>query len=470
MTRMFPNENSLPAGPNISKFRMHMKLPKITIPKKPTYIKFGQDIDFYKLFEKIEAEFDTCFIFESLGEEGKFSRYSILGFDPKHSIRAKENILTIDEREYEVENPYFALSQIMPSQTISRIYAGGLVGYLSYEAVNYFESSLKVKVHDLFDQFAFGVYTDGLILDKLTNELFYFYYDTDRSSTLKKIAKKTRAKKKLSVEFLKDTLSKSEHANIVEKVKEHIRLGNTFQCEVGFKTEFKIEGAALPIYARLRKVNPSPFMYYVKFGNRKIIGASPELLFSLRDGEMVTRPLAGTIKRGRNAKEDMRLARTLLSDTKEIAEHNMLVDLHRNDIGRVAKFGTVKVRDLMSVKKFSHVQHISSEIAGIIHLKENMFSSLAAQFPAGTLSGAPKIESIKIIDSNEPQARGPYGGGVGHFGFNGDCTFAIAIRSLFISDSYAYAQTSGGIVHDSTAEKEYDEIQRKLAAMRQVLQ
>ncbi len=235
------------------------------------------------------------------------------------------------------------------------------------------------------------------------------------------------------------------------------------------KTEYKIEGDALQIYERLRTVNPSPFMYYVKFNNKKIIGASPELLFSLRNGEMTTRPLAGTIRRGKDEKEDQQLARELLHDPKEIAEHNMLVDLHRNDIGRVAQFGTVKVRDLMSIKRFSHVQHISSEVVGIIRLEDDMFSGLASNFPMGTICGTPKVETIKIIDANEPEARGPYGGGVGHFGFNGDCTFALALRSLFVSDVYAYAQTSGGIVYDSVPEKEYDEIQRKLAAMRKVL-
>lgn len=446
-----------------------IKLPKITIAQKPTYIKVAQDVDFYELFQKIEEQYDACFIFESLGEEGKFSRYSILGFDPQHIISARGTQLVFDKDIFEVPNPYYSLKEMMPQHTIARNYAGGLIGYLSYEAANYFEPSLHVQVHDKFPQFMFGVYTDGYILDKSTNELFYFYYDTNRSHLLSEILHSKLKKEPLKGAFVKDELTKLEHAAIVEKVQEHIKNGNTFQCEVGFKTEFKLSGNTLEVYNRLRTVNPSPFMYYLKFGDKKIIGASPELLFSLRNGEMVTRPLAGTIRRGKTEQEDIELARTLLHDPKEIAEHNMLVDLHRNDIGKVAQFGTVKVRDLMSIKKFSHVQHISSEIVGIIDPKEDMFSSLAAQFPAGTLSGAPKIESMKIIDENEKQARGPYGGGVGQFGFNGDCTFAIAIRSLFVSGEYAYAQTSGGIVYDSKPEKEYEEIQRKLEAMRKVL-
>jgi anthranilate synthase component 1 len=208
----------------------------------------------------------------------------------------------------------------------------------------------------------------------------------------------------------------------------------------------------------------------LKFGAKKIIGASPELAFSLRDGEMTVGPLAGTIRRGKDDTEDRQLARTLLHDKKEIAEHTMLVDLYRNDIGKVAKFGTVRILDLLGVAKFSHVQHISSEIVGLLADREDVFSAFAANFPAGTLTGTPKIEAMKIIDANEREARGPYGGSVGHFGFNGDCTFAMAIRSLFVNGDKAYAQTSGGIVYDSVAEKEYEEIQGKLKAMKTVME
>ncbi len=446
-----------------------MKLPKIVLNKKPTYIKFAQNLDFFELFSKLEKEFDNCFIFESLGEQGHLSRYSIMGFDPAHIISAKENTLRFDDQSYEVENPYFALREIVPQSAISRNYAGGLIGYLAYEAINYFEPSVKVKVHSLFDQFKFGVYLDGIVLDKVTNELYYFFYEENRLNQIQEILKKEAKRGSVSVHFKGDTLTKAEHAKAVEEVKNEILAGNTFQCEVGFKSEFEVKGDCLEIYTKLRQANPSPFMYYLKFKEQLIIGASPELLFRLSNGEMETYPLAGTIKRGKDEKEDQELARKLLSDPKEIAEHNMLVDLHRNDLGRVARFGTVKVRNLMDIKKFSHVQHISSEIIGLIAPKEDMFSALASNFPAGTLTGAPKIESIKIIERMEKEARGPYGGAVGHFGFNGDCTFAIAIRSLFLGGSYAYSQTSGGIVYDSQPEVEYEEIERKLAAMKGVL-
>jgi len=442
------------------------KLPKIIIDKKPKYIKFGEDINFFELFQKIESRFDTCFILESLGEEEKFSRYSLIGFQPSKIISARKNILTINNRKYNVANPYFALKEIMPNQVLAKNYAGGLVGYLSYEAVNYFEPSIDVKVHELFDQFMFGVYDDGIILDKHSHELFYFYYRVNRIEALKRIGRLKINKTNFKAKFIRDTFTKKEHHKIVEKVKDQILKGNTFQCEVGFKSEYKITGNPLGLYKNLREINPSPFMYYFKFKNKKIIGASPELLFSLRDGEMTTRPLAGTIKRGQEEFEDRQLARKLLNDPKEKAEHSMLVDMQRNDLGRVAQFGTVRIRDLMSIKKFSHVQHISSEITGFIQPKEDMFSGLVSNFPMGTVSGTPKVETMKIIDKNEPQARGPYGGGVGQFGFNGDCTFALTLRSMFIADEYGYTQTSGGIVYDSIPEKEYEEITRKLAAMK----
>lgn len=446
-----------------------MKLPKISIPKKPTYIKFAEDMDFYYLFEQIYSSYNEVFLLESLGEEGRLSRYSFIGFQPQHVIRGKKEILEIDGVEYKVENPYFALRSIIPQDIISRNFAGGLVGYISYDAMSYFEPTLKLSHHDTFDSFVFGVFTDGFVLDKMTNELFYFHYGNNRFHELKEALSTKPKKVKPRITLLGDTLSQKQHAQAVAATKEEIRKGNTFQCQVGFKREFRIEGDILPLYEELRKVNPSPFMYCMKFGKTKIMGASPELLFKMADKVMETYPLAGTVRRGKDSVEDIQLARKLLNDPKEQAEHNMLVDLHRNDIGKVSEFGTVKVKSLMDIKRFSHVQHISSEISGILKNGEDMFSALASNFPAGTLSGAPKIESMRIIEKQEASPRGPYGGAIGHFGFNANCIFAIPIRTLFIHDTYAYTQASGGIVYDSTAENEYDEIQRKLAAISEVV-
>ena len=452
-------------------------LPKIELPGKPHYIKLAEDYEFFQLFRSIENQYDVCFLLESLGEESYISRHHIIGFDPAQTIFAKDrNTLCVTDNktgkteEYECENPYYALREIVPQDIISRRYAGGLIGFLGYDSVNFFETTLDIQTSDAFEPFKFGVYKDGLVYDQMTGEIFYYYYDENRLPEIEKlIHTQPPAYGDITVTSLGDTMTREEHAEAVDKVKQDICAGLIFQCEVGFKTRYKIEGDTLNIYDKLREVNPSPHMYYMKFGEQKIIGASPELLFRLRNGEMETFPLAGTTKRGQDKTEDIQLARKLLNDPKEIAEHNMLVDLHRNDIGRVAKFGTVKVRSLMDIKRYSHVQHISSEIVGIMNDKEDMFSALASNFPAGTLTGAPKIEAMKIINDQEKDGRGPYGGALGQFSFNGDCTFAIPIRTVFIKGEEGYAQTSGGNVYDSNAADEYLEIERKLSAMRNVL-
>jgi len=453
----------------------------IDIPSKPQRIKLTQDIDFFALFKRIERAFETCYLLESLGEDGHMARHHAIGFDPVMAIAAIDRTTlaitdnkTAETTHYQTDNPYELLRKITPQHVIARDQSGGLVGYLGYDSVNFFEPSLNAKASDDFEPFKFGVYLDGLTLDKMTGEIFYFYYPTaqqeNRIEQIKALLdEQIPSYEPPTVEFLGDGMSQEEHAKVVMQVKEDIISGRIFQCEVGFKSKYRIMGDKMPIYEKLRSVNPSPHMYFMKFAQQCIIGASPELLFRLRQGEMETYPLAGTAKRGVDVIEDRQLARALLNDAKEIAEHNMLVDLHRNDIGRVAQFGTVKVRSLMDIKRFSHVQHISSEIVGILHPNEDMFSALASNFPAGTLSGAPKVEAIKVINELEPDGRGAYGGALGSFNFNGDCIFAIPIRSLFINGESAYAQTCGGNVYDSNPADEYLEIQRKLSAMKVVL-
>lgn len=454
----------------MSSLRIHSKsLPRLQLSSKPQYVVLSIKENPFTIFRKIEQEYDECFLFESLGDYSHLARYSIIGFGPARTIRARGNQVTVDCRSYERRNPYQALKDLMPREAITRDYAGGLVGYLGYDASNYFEPSLDIRMHSQFDQYVFGAYTDGLVFDKLTGELNYFFYDRSRLDEVTRILKKRLRKPTVRISGAKDNTTKAEHARMVEAAKEHIRAGDTFQCQIGLQREYSITGSPIAIYERLRFVNPSPFMFYLKFGTDILVGASPELLFELRGRLMETYPLAGTIHRGKSDKEDQTLAKRLLSDSKEIAEHNMLVDLHRNDLGRVADSGTVNVHSLMDIKKFSHVQHISSEIVGQLRRDEDMFSAVAANFPAGTLSGAPKIESMKIIDSLERAPRGPYGGGVGSFGFNGNCRFAIPIRTLFISGSSAFTAAAGGVVYDSTAEDEYQEVRNKLAAMEKAL-
>ena len=456
---------------------INKKPKKIIIQGKPKYVKIGDEYDFFQLFIKIEQNFKNCFLFESLGEESNISRYHIVGFNPKYLVYSEQKDQLIIEdtsngkiEKYICNNAYYELRKIIPQNIISRKYAGGLVGFIGYDSINFFEDNLNITKNNNFESFKFGVYLDGLIFDQMTGEVFYYYYEDNKIEILKDILKQNnKFNKNVDCKFIKNSMTKEDHRKAVLKIKEDIKNGLIFQCEVGFKSHYRIKGNLTEIYSKLRSLNPSPHMYFMKFDDQVIIGASPELLFRLKNGEMETFPLAGTTKRGSNKEEDLKLARELLNDSKEIAEHNMLVDLHRNDLGRVAKFGTVKVRNLMDIKKYSHVQHISSEIAGIINENEDMFSALASNFPAGTLSGAPKIEAMKIINEIEEDGRGPYGGAIGQFGFNGDCTFAIPIRSLFIKGEEAYAQTCGGNVYDSDPDKEYQEIERKLEAMKTVL-
>jgi anthranilate synthase component 1 len=439
------------------------------LPSRPVYLRLP-DLDFFDLFLRCEQAFDSCFFLESMGDMNGDSRFSVIGFEPDKILRGTQDGLYVDGQLIPSENPYELLREFIPKGVISRNYCGGLVGYLGYDAARFFEPALEISAHPDFDSFVFGLYTDGLIHDSMTGETFYFYYTQSRADRIHALlAGPSLARARPMIRSLGDSVDAARHAAMVKETREEILAGNTFQCQIGFRSDFEVEGSPVAVYQNLRNINPSPHMYYVKLGDRALLGASPELVFRLRQGEMETFPLAGTTRRGSTESEDRNLARTLLNDPKEIAEHNMLVDLHRNDLGRVARPGTVKVRRLMDIKRFSHVQHISSEVVGIISRSHDMFSGLASAFPAGTLSGAPKIESMKIIERVESDPRGPYGGAVGHFGFNGDCTFAIPIRSMFQRANRAFIRASGGIVFDSTPEGEYAEIQAKLASMRKAL-
>jgi anthranilate synthase component 1 len=459
-----------------------MKIPKLKIPKKPIShgLELPEGLEFWKLFRQFESNYQTCFLLESAGDNQYDSRYSVIGFAPDHLIQGRPGVLAIDGVDYPCENPYLALRELADYDTLSTGYTGGLVGYLGYNSMVFFEPQLSMKEHPGFPPMEFGFYLDGIVYDKFTGLGSYFTYGKDRiqevQDHIRFLAMGLReGNSKLpgpnvTVRRLGADFPRSIHKMMVEESLEEIKAGNTFQCQIGFEEEYAVAGNPLAIYETLREINPSPHMFYVKFGDRVLLGASPELLFRLRQSEMESFPLAGTIRRGKDEAEDTVLARKLLSDPKEIAEHNMLIDLHRNDIGRVAKFGTVKVRRKFDIKRFSHVQHISSEVVGILRSDEDMFSGLAASFPAGTLSGAPKIESMKIIERIEKSPRGPYGGAVGTFGLNGDCTFAIPIRSFFVSGDRGFVRASGGIVYDSLPESEYREIISKMASVRKALE
>ncbi|WP_218932897.1 anthranilate synthase component I family protein [Roseimaritima multifibrata] len=470
------------------------------LKRKPSECEVGVDIDFYKLFYALKSNFSCSYFFESLELPRHQDRYFTTGFDPLVQFIARGNQLTIRgdaesiqritgqqgtpiekgscevivDLEGQSENPYEYLKRQIPLERLGRTHQGGLIGYFCYESVNYFEPAIKLEEHADYPTFHLGLYTDGLILDNETGICHYYTYHEDRMDQVRPlldglddISIPTRLD---SVKVLGNSETREEHTTAINNTLDEVKAGNTFQAEVGFKTLYKIQGDKIAVYDRLRQINPSPYMFYVVFDDVELMGASPEILIANTGPAVLTTPTAGTTGRSEDPDEDRRLARALLTDAKEIAEHNMLVDLHRNDLSRVCRIGTVRIASLMYLIRFSHVQHIVSDVVGELSADQTAYDLLAAILPGGVVSGAPKIETMKIIDRNENTPRGPYGGAVGRFSFNGDSTFCLPIRSLFCKGDECFTQTCSGVVLDSNAENEYRELTRKLAAMQQTLQ
>jgi anthranilate synthase component 1 len=252
---------------------------------------------------------------------------------------------------------------------------------------------------------------------------------------------------------------------MVKKAKRYVYEGDVFQIVLAKSMKFTVKGNLIDLYAGLREVNPSPYMYLLKMSDRCVIGSSPEMLIRVTNDYVETFPIAGTRPIVEDEKKNEELRQDLLKDEKELAEHTMLVDLARNDIGRVCEFGTVRVNELMTVKRFSHVQHIVSHVVGRLQRSHDSYDALQAVFPAGTVSGAPKVRAMEIIDELEPTLRGPYAGALGYFSFNGSCDFAITIRSLFVNGRNGYIESGAGIVMDSDPEREWAETEHKANAM-----
>jgi len=455
-------------------------------PKKLKYRekKIKTNLDLLGIFARLKQNFETCFLLESLGNYDNFSRKSYLGFAPHAVIRGEPGKLIVNpanagraSKVFATPNPFEALKLFLPKLPKGKGFRGGLFGYLNYEATRYFEPSVKFGKHPDFPDFEFGLYFDGLIFDKKNGELRYFYLSEDRSRLLEKILKQPlRRGRKFAARASGTNRSQKDFEAAVAEGKKEIFAGNTFQFVISRKYFFDLAGDRLKFYEKLREVNPSPHMFFLKFGSglalrssqrseerkRELIGSSPELIVRVENGRVENYPLAGTRKITGDAKIDEQLAKELLNDEKEKAEHMMLVDLARNDVGKVCEFGSVKVRKLMVIKKFSHVQHIASEVVGKLRKDKNAFDALAAQMPMGTVSGAPKIETMKIIQRLEPDARGPYAGAVGFFSLTGDCVLAVNLRSLFAANGKATVQAGAGVVADSVPRNEFREVEKKV--------
>jgi len=421
----------------------------------------------------LRQRYKNCFLLESV-TPGKYrlGRYSFLGFAPELMIEIKDSVARVNGRKENVEKPFAFLKEHMRKYkgNSSFPYAGGLVGYISYDTVRYIEDIPDtcgdgLKLPDM----KFGLYTDGIIIDRFADQSYYFTIKDFRAEEVEKVLEeKIEVENNYKTAQLRANISKEKFEENVRIAKERLAAGEIFQGVLSQRFDVESTLDPLAFYERLRELNPSPYMYYLDF-EEKIVGASPESLVKVIGNKIETNPIAGTTRRGETAEEDEKLAQKLLEDPKENAEHVMLVDLGRNDIGKVAKFGTVQVPEYKVVEKYSHVQHIVSRVTGELKKELDCFDGFKATFPAGTLTGAPKIRAMEIIDELETKRRGPYGGCVGYFSANGNMDFAITIRTAIVKGETYHVQAGAGIVMDSVPDKEYFECQQKAEALIEAL-
>ena len=424
----------------------------------------------FQIYNKISRNYSHSFLFESLSGPEVLAETSVMGFDPKIIFKGYSDKVEIIENNettiIETNDPFVELKKLLGKSNDQKYrYLGGAVGVVNYDSIRLVEN---ISEENNLSQpiMEFGIYDDGLLYDNVKKKLFYFYHDVNRYDQL--IVSDDSFDEFNSSEVIPN-MDKEKFSGIVNKAKQYIHDGDIFQVVLSRKFAFDTSGDNLTLYKTLRKLNPSPYMYHLKQDSKTIIGASPEMLVRITDDKVETFPIAGTRKITDNEEKNKALSEELIHDEKELAEHTMLVDLGRNDIGRVCKYGTVHPESLMQIKRFSHVQHIVSHVVGNLDSKNDMFDAFQAVFPAGTVSGAPKVRAMQIINELEGEERGPYAGAVGYFSYNGCCDFAIAIRSIFIENDKGFVQSGAGIVSDSVAENEFKETEHKAGAMLQAL-
>ncbi len=448
-------------------------------PKLPMLVKFKEKITPVDLFAKIFEHYDYVYILESMEGPKKLAEYSFIGFDPPMVLMVKDGKAEIHDRihggksTFEAGDPLFTLRRLVGKlATLNDFrFLGGAVGYISYDAARYWEKLPSLAADDLeFPDVEMAIFFDGIIFDHKAGEAFYYHMGENRLAELSIMANKECSAGPFQYSEPNVNIAKEDFEKIVTRAKEYITAGDIFQVVLSKRYGFKFYGSLIPFYMVLRKINPSPYMYFLKMGGRQIVGSSPEMLVRVENGWVETFPIAGTRPRVRDAVKDRVLGKELLSDLKERAEHVMLVDLARNDVGKVSEFGTVSVPEFMKVYQYSHVQHIVSRVTGKLRNECDCYDALRAVFPAGTVSGAPKIRAMEIIEECEPVRRGPYAGAVGYFSFNGNADFAITIRTLVASRDRAYIQAGAGIVADSDPEKEWFETEHKAEALLRALQ
>ncbi|HDP97189.1 MAG TPA: anthranilate synthase component I family protein [Euryarchaeota archaeon] len=432
-------------------------------------------LDPVSVFSSLRERFTgECFLLESVEGPRKTARYSFIGVDPISVFRSRKDLLEINGDKSRTDRPYEALGEYFRSVRCGASevapFSGGMVGYVGYGMVSYFEGikqadSLDSQPPDLY----FVIPRHLVCIDHLNGRTFLISHGNN--GELKEALAKAKPADagQLNVGEGRTNISREEFEKGVLRAKEEILNGEIFQTVLSRRTDFNIRGDPLDMYRTLRSLNPSPYLFYLDFGQVQLLGSSPEMLVRLEGPRMVTRPIAGTRPRSGDMEKDEQLKLEMLLDEKERAEHLMLVDLHRNDMGKVSKYGTVKVTELMTIEKYSHVQHIVSNVDSEIDGRYDAFDALKACFPAGTVTGAPKIRAMEIISEIEPDPRGPYAGSVGYFDFTGNMDFAITIRSIVVNGNKASLQAGAGIVADSVPEREFMETEHKMGAMLQAL-
>ena len=471
--------------------------------------KKAEKFNLIPVFKEIRADLETplsiyikltknnySFLLESITGGENLARYSIIGTDPRKIIK------TGKDEDYGEIDPLNLIKAEMDSYTVPvnkefPVFTGGAVGYLAYETISYFEKTvLKNNNSSLEVPESIFMITDSIVVfDHVKQTMFIVNYaKIDKEKDIEAIYKNSlekinqiyiQIKKPISENFnnisninntseksndelitqYKKNMTKAEYKSAVENCIKNIYSGEIIQVVFSQRLTKKTEASAIDIYRCLRTINPSPYMFLLNFKDFQILGASPELLVKSTDKQITVHPIAGTRPRGTNIENDEKIATELLNDEKELAEHLMLLDLGRNDVGRVSNPGSVAVTQKMEIEKYSHIMHIVSNVTGTLSDEFNEFDALRAAFPAGTVSGAPKVRAMQLISKLEPERRGPYSGGVGYFSYDGNMDTCIAIRTLVMKDKTVYIQAGGGIVADSIVDNEYEETLNKMMAL-----
>jgi anthranilate synthase component 1 len=448
---------------------------KRNFSKIPVYRKFqGSGITSEAVFLRLKNISKQCFILESAADSYN-SKWSFIGFSPTDIICSDNTENPIEAiRDFFKQNKSPKLSGLPP-------FTGGLAGYFSYDFIKYTEPSLnfKNKNSEHFRDFDLMVFDKIAAFDNKSNELYIIVNDNDYDSAVSEIERiygiiKNGIKYKPQKLTLKNRFtpmhSREDFCEIVNRTKDYIKEGDIFQAVLSNRLEAEADGSLFEVFRKLKEINPSPYMIYFSSGELEIAGSAPETLISVQNGIAATFPLAGTRPRGETPEADKALERELLADEKELAEHNMLVDLGRNDLGKICEIGTVEVCRYLDILRFSHVMHIGSEVRGKLRSQLSAIDAIAAALPAGTLSGAPKIRACEIIEELENCGRGIYGGAVGYLSYTGDADVCIAIRLAFMKNGKLYIRSGAGIVADSVAETEFTECENKLLAVKKAIE